>query len=86
MNQRQTIGIFDLLVTVKSALSLWMQSNLEYSIVELEGDLNEIETCLISEIEPPLNLAKYENYQKMHIQHLRNLCKEEAKQIWESNL
>ena len=66
-------------------LSLWMQSNLEYSIVQLEGDLSEIETCLISEYEPPLNLTKYENWQKMHIQHLRNLCKEEAKQIWESN-
>ena len=67
-------------------LSLWMQSNLEYSIVELEGDLGEIETCLISQIEPPLNLTKYENYQKKRIQHLRNQCKEEAKKIWECNI
>ena len=69
-------------------LSLWMQSNLEYSIVELEGDLSElrkIENCLISENELPLNLTKYKNCQKRHIQDLRNLCKEEAKKIWESN-
>ena len=68
-------------------LSLWMQSNLEYSIVELEGDFSKtetLETCLISENGPPLNLTKFENCQKMHIQRLRNICKEEAKKLWES--
>ncbi|MDE0308555.1 MAG: hypothetical protein OXI60_01815 [Acidiferrobacterales bacterium] len=69
----------------EKCLSLWMQSNLEYSIVDLEGDLIEIETCLISQNEPPLNLTKYENYQKKRIRHLRNQCKEEAKKIWECN-
>ena len=66
-------------------LSLWMQSNLEYSVIELGGNLNEIETCLISENVPPLNLTNDENCQSKHIEELRNLCKEEAKIIWESN-
>ncbi len=66
-------------------LSRWMQLNMEYSVVELEGDLSELETCLISQNEPPLNLTKFENNQKKLVQSLGNKCKEEARRIWEIN-
>ena len=66
-------------------LTEWMQSNLEYSIFAIDGDLASLESNLIVENEPTLNLTEYENSQKHYVQHLRKLCREEARLIWEKN-
>ena len=66
-------------------LSQWMRSNLEYAIYPFDGDINQLETQLIRENEPPLNLTKWRNPQKQKIQALRNTCKEEAKLVWQDH-
>ena len=66
-------------------LTEWMQSNLEYSIFTFDGGLASLESNLIVENEPPLNLTEYANPQKHYVQHLRKLCREEARLIWEKN-
>ncbi len=63
-------------------LTRWMRLNLEYSIYPFDGNVDQLETRLIRENEPPLNLTKWRNPQKQKIQALRNVCKEEAKIIW----
>lgn len=63
-------------------LTRWMRSSLEYSIYPFDGDVDQLETRLIRENEPSLNLTKWRNPQKQKIQALRNVCKEEAKTIW----
>ena len=63
-------------------LTRWMQSNLEYANYAYDGDVDQLETLLISENEPPLNLTKWRNPQKRNIQALREQCKEEAKALW----
>lgn len=59
-----------------------MRLNLEYSIYPYGGDVNEMETQLIRNNEPPLNLTKWSNPQKKKFQNLRDICKEEARQVW----
>ncbi len=63
-------------------LTDWMRSNLEYSIYPYDGDVAQLETQLIRDNEPPLNLTKWRNPQKRSIQALRDSCKAEAKTIW----
>jgi hypothetical protein len=64
-------------------LSQWMRSNLDYSIYPFDGEVNQLETSLIRDNEPPLNLTKWRNPQKQKIQALRNTCKAEARLIWQ---
>ncbi len=66
-------------------LSRWMRSNLEYSIYPFDGDVDQLETQLIRDNDPPLNLTKWPNPQKRKIQALRNTCKEEAKLVWQEH-
>ncbi len=63
-------------------LTRWMRSNLEYSIYPFDKDVDQLESRLIREYEPPLNLTKWRNPQKKKIQALRNACKEEAEINW----
>lgn len=63
-------------------LTRWMRSNLEYAIYPYDGDVDQLETRLIRENEPPLNLTKWRNPQKSKIQALREECKKLAKFIW----
>jgi len=64
-------------------LTQWMWSNLEYSIFRFDGNVKELERSLIRENEPPLNLTQWRNPQKKQIQAHRNICKEEAKIVWQ---
>jgi len=66
-------------------LSHWMRLNLEYSIFPFDGDVNELETQLIRDNKPPLNLTKWPNPQKKMIQVLRDTCKGEAKVVWQKH-
>lgn len=63
----------------ENRLSEWMRTNLEYSAVEMDGDLRSLETEAILSMCPPLNLTKWPNPQKRHIMDLRSACKTEAK-------
>ena len=63
-------------------LTAWMQVNLEYAIYPYDGDVDALETRLIRQGEPPLNLTKWSNPQKQHIGALRGICRDEAKQLW----
>ena len=60
-------------------LTDWMRDNLDYAIHPYSGDIDDLETKLIRENEPPINLTKWPNPQKRHIQALRKACVEEAK-------
>jgi hypothetical protein len=62
-----------------------MTSNLQYSIYPFDGNVDELETQLIRENEPPLNLTKWHNPQKQKIQALRRACIEEAKLAWQKH-
>jgi hypothetical protein len=64
----------------------WMTSNLQYSIYPFDGNVDELETQLIRENKPPLNLTKWHNPQKQKIQALRRACREEAKLAWQKHL
>lgn len=63
----------------ESRLSEWMRQNLDYAIVELDGDLRSVEAAAILALEPPLNLTGWRNPQKRYIMDLRKACKSEAK-------
>lgn len=60
-------------------LSDWMRQNLDYSIVDLNGNLRAVETATIIDMQPPLNLTVWPNPQRRHIKDLRKICKAEAK-------
>ena len=60
-------------------LTHWMAENLEYAIYPYRGDLASLETQLIRELEPPLNLTSWPNPQKPKIVALRAGCRDEAK-------
>ena len=62
-------------------LTAWMRQNLRYSVHPYEGDLNALEKRLIVENEPPLNLIKWPNPQKPHIENLGRACRLEAKLV-----
>jgi len=66
----------------ESRLNRWMSEHLEYSIVEMDGDLLKVERELVGTLQPPLNLTLWPNPQKKLIQGLRNSCKEEARVAW----
>ncbi len=53
------------------------------AIFPFAGDSRILEKRLIKENEPPLNLTDWRNPQKAQIQALREVCKEEAKRVWE---
>jgi hypothetical protein len=59
-------------------LTQWMLKNLEYAIYPCGGDIASLETQLIRESEPPLNLTKWRNPQKQKIAALRKQCRDEA--------
>lgn len=59
-------------------LTQWMLQNLEYAIYPYSGDIALLETQLIRESEPPLNLTKWRNPQKRKIVALRKQCSDEA--------
>ncbi len=65
-------------------LSAWMRSNLEYSIFPFDGNVDRLETQLIEEGQPPLNLTKWSNPQKPTIKALRKICQDEAKLVWQA--
>jgi hypothetical protein len=62
----------------EARLTEWMNAHLEYAVYPYSGDVKALESKLIQENEPPLNLTKWPNRQKTHIQALRKLCRDEA--------
>jgi hypothetical protein len=64
----------------------WMLSTLYYSIYSFNGHVDELETRLIRENRPSLNLTKWRNSQKQKITQLRKACVEEARLIWQERL
>ena len=70
-------------------LTQWFWQNLDYSICPFDGDTVELETEIIRNEKPPLNLIKWlkghPNPQKPKIQRLRNICKNEAKRKYGVN-
>ena len=65
----------------ETRLSDWMSQNLDYAIVELDGDLRGVEIATIGAMRPPLNLTGWANPQMRHIKDLRKICKSEAKGV-----
>ena len=63
----------------ETCLSKWMIKNLKCSIYALKRDEQTMETQLIKEFKPPLNLRGWKNPQKEMIEKLRTVCEEEAK-------
>ena len=62
----------------EARLTDWMRANLDYAIYPYSGDIDDLETKLIRENKPPINLTKWPNPQKKHIQALRKACVDEA--------
>lgn len=56
-------------------LTEWMRSNLKLSTCPYDGNIGQMEKCLICEAEPPLNLTNWPNPQKRKIMGLRGLCR-----------
>lgn len=55
-------------------LSRWMRANLLASTIPTQGDLAQLETQLISELQPPLNLTGWDNPQAAILQKFRDMC------------
>jgi hypothetical protein len=64
----------------EAVLSRWMRANLLVSLLALPAaDLDRIETELIGELQPPLNLTGWDNPQRALIKRLRADCVRLAK-------
>jgi hypothetical protein len=55
-------------------LSRWMRANLLASTIPAEGDLAQLEAQVITEHQPPLNLAGWDNPQAAILQKFRGVC------------
>jgi hypothetical protein len=60
-------------------LSRWMRANLLASSIPADGDLAKLEAELIADLQPPLNLAGWDNPQALILQKFRAACVTHAK-------
>ena len=60
-------------------LSRWMRANLLASTIPAEGDVAKLEADLLTELQPPLNLAGWDNPQAALLQKFRGMCVNHAK-------
>ena len=59
-------------------LTLWMAENLDIGICPVGSSIKELETAVIADLEPLLNLTKWKNPNRKEIMGLRLKCKAEA--------
>jgi GIY-YIG catalytic domain len=59
-------------------LAAWMDTHLTYGFCPVEADVREIESRLIKELKPPLNLTGWRNPQAGQLRALRRVCCDEA--------
>jgi hypothetical protein len=63
------------------ALTEWMNDHLCMNLVPIRPgsiEIKQVERCLITKLEPPLNLKGWRNPQAAALKALRNICRDEA--------
>ncbi len=63
----------------EECLSQWMEAHLEYASYQCSDSLEQLETLLINENNPPLNLTNCNSPEKQEILDLRKDCRTQAK-------